>query len=73
MTYFNPHGIGNIVSGKDIVWEDLNEEGQAVFKFGLNGETVEMMGIQLEGSMIEAAEKKGEKYWKEGMIWFEKL
>jgi hypothetical protein len=23
--------------------------------------------------MVEAARRKGEKYWKEGMIWFEKV
>lgn len=68
----SPHGLGNITSGKDIVWEDeTDDDDRAVFELGLDG-AVERMGIELEQSMVEAARSKGVKHWKEGMIWFGK-
>ena len=69
---FSPHGLGNITSGKDIVWEDeTDDDDRAVFELGLDG-AVERMGIELEESMVEVARSKGKNHWKEGMIWFEK-
>lgn len=68
-----PHGLGDIVSGKDIVWEDEGDDSQAVFQFGFDGKVVETMGIEIEESMVEMAREMGEEHWKEGMIWFEKV
>ena len=72
---FSPHGIGNIDSHSDtneVLWEYSEPSRQAVFKFGLDGETVETMGIEIEPQMVETARGLGPKHWKEGMIWFEK-
>lgn len=76
---FSPHGLGDIATGESVVWtgdgiiwENDEEASQAVFKFGLDGEVVETMGIELEESMVELARSKGPKFWKEGMIWFTK-
>ena len=71
--FLGPHGLGDIVSGQDIVWEDDEVDFQAVFKFGLDGEVVETMGIEIEESMVEMARERGVKHWKEGMLWFEKM
>lgn len=69
----SPHGIGDIVSGEDIVWEDVSDEDdRAVFQLGLNG-VVERIGLPLEPSMADAAAAKGEKYWSEGLIWLDKV
>ena len=69
---FSPHGLGDIVTGKDIVWEDDSEDEKALFTLGLDSE-VETMGIEIEDSMVDMAREKGVKHWKEGMIWFEKI
>lgn len=68
---YQSHGIGDIVSGEGIVWEEVGDS-LAVFEFGLDGETVKMVGVELEESMVEMAEEKGEAHWREGMIWFGK-
>ena len=68
-----PHGLGDVRSGQDIVWEEDDDDLLAIFTLGLDGETMETMGIQIEGEMIDQAEKKAAKYWKESMIWFEKM
>lgn len=76
---FWPHGLGDVesdtTSSNDIVWEyeAHSPSLQAVFKFGLDGEIVETMGIELEPQMVRTARERGSKYWKEGMIWFEKV
>lgn len=62
-----PHGMGS-----EVVWEHV-ANSRAVFEFGITGEEVETLGIELEGRMVEAAKRKGGKYWKEGMIWFDKI
>jgi hypothetical protein len=62
-----PHGMGS-----EVVWEHV-ANSRAVFEFGITGEEVETLGIELEESMVEAAKRKGGKYWKEGMIWFDKI
>jgi CubicO group peptidase (beta-lactamase class C family) len=67
----HPHGLGDIHSD-DIAWKDEGGDLQAIFKFGLDGEVVETMGIELEPEMVEMARNLGVKYWKEGMVWFEK-
>ena len=58
------------------MWEDHSEsrddEARAVFTLGLDGE-VEMMGIEIEEAMVEMAREKGERYWRDGMIWFNKI
>ena len=69
---FQPHGLTDIYS-EDTFWEGDYGTSRAIFKFGLDGETVETLGIELEGSMVEMARAKGSKFWKEGMIWFEKV
>jgi CubicO group peptidase (beta-lactamase class C family) len=70
---FTPHGLGNITSGEDIVWEDENDDDRrAFFELGLDG-AVETMGIELEDSMVDMARRKGRHHWKDGMIWFEKI
>jgi CubicO group peptidase (beta-lactamase class C family) len=73
----SPHGPGDIYSeDDDILWEvevGGKDTRRAVFKFGLDGETVETMGIELEGGMVEMARGKGERAWKEGMVWFERV
>ena len=74
--YFSPHGLGDVETGKSIVWEhETNEDGeddaQAFFTLGLDDE-VEAMGIEIEEAMVEMA-RKGEKGWREGMVWFEKV
>ena len=56
----------------EVVWEHIISV-RAVFKFGLSGEVVETLGIELEEEMVQAARRKGGKFWKEGMIWFEKM
>ena len=62
-----PHGMG-----EEVVWQHVNTT-RAVFEFGLTGEEVERLGIELSEEMAEAAKRKGAKFWKEGMIWFEKI
>jgi CubicO group peptidase (beta-lactamase class C family) len=73
----SPHGLGDIFSDDDdgeILWEvEEDSARRAVFKFGLDGETVETMGIELEAGMVEMARGKGERAWKEGMIWLERV
>jgi len=61
------HGMGS-----EVIWSQLGSS-RAVFQFGLTGEEVETLGIELDGEMVEAAKQKGGKYWKEGMIWFDKV
>ncbi|KAK3615508.1 hypothetical protein LTR56_026550 [Elasticomyces elasticus] len=72
VSLFTPHGRGDIVSGANIVWELTESDYTAIFKFGLDGEVVETMGIELEDTMVEVARNKGPKAWKEGMLWYEK-
>jgi hypothetical protein len=74
LTMSKPHGLGNIELD-DVLWEVEGEDHmrRAIFKFGLDGETVETMGIELEARMVATAREKGDKYWKEGMVWFEKV
>jgi hypothetical protein len=62
-----PHGTGS-----EIIWEHAISS-RAIFKFGLTGEEVETLGIELDGEMVEVARGKGGKYWKEGMVWFERI
>ena len=61
------HGMG-----PEVIWSEIGSS-RAVFKFGVTGEEVETLGIELDGEMIEAAKRRGGKYWKEGMIWFDKV
>lgn len=73
---FEPHGLGDVVTGEGIVWEELGDEywvAYAVFEFGNDGKTIERAGIELEPDMVSVARQKGKKSWKEGMIWFEKM
>lgn len=73
---FWPHGLGDIVTGEGIVWEDLGGddwEFYAVFEFGADGHSVDMLGIELEPDMIEKVRKKGSSFWREGMIWFKRV
>ena len=63
----SPHGMGSAV-----IWEHTSSS-RAIFKFGLTGEEVETLGIELEEEMVGAAKQKGGRFWKEGMIWFEKI
>ena len=69
-----PHGMGDLESTSaelGVVWS-VEHRGQASFRFGLDGEKVERLGIQLEPSMIEAT-KGDPKKWQESMIWFDKV
>lgn len=68
----DPHGLGDILSGDGIVWQEIGES-EAVFEVGLDGKTVERVGVVLDGDMAEKAWEKGEKYWRDSMIWFERL
>jgi CubicO group peptidase (beta-lactamase class C family) len=61
------HGMGS-----EVIWEHASSS-RAIFKFGLTGEEVETLGIELEWEMVQAARRKGAKHWKEGMIWFDKV
>ena len=61
------HGMGS-----EVIWSQVGSS-RAVFKFGLTGDEVETLGIELNWEMVEAAKRKGGKYWKEGMIWFDKV
>lgn len=73
---FEPHGLDDIVTGEGIVWEELGDEdweAYATFESGMDGQKIEKVGIELEPDMIFAAREKGNKSWKEGMIWFERL
>ena len=73
---FEPHGLGDIVSGTDIVWQDITDddwEARAIFEFGIDGKTVERVGMDLDPDMVEMARKKGKQYWREGMVWFNKV
>ncbi|KAK5126608.1 hypothetical protein LTR85_009542 [Meristemomyces frigidus] len=69
------HGTGDYSAREDsdVVWEDVPGDLKAVFKFGLDGEVVETLGLELEERMVEVAREKGDKYWKKGMIWFERM
>lgn len=69
-----PHGLGDMDSD-DIVWgpSEVEDERLAVFKFGLDGETVETLGLELVDEMVDMAKAKGSKAWKDGMIWFERV
>jgi CubicO group peptidase (beta-lactamase class C family) len=68
----SPHGLGDIHSD-DIVWEDLGWDHLAIFEFGVDGKTVETMGIEIAPEMVEMARTLGVKHWRKGMVWFEKL
>lgn len=70
--YFSPHGLGDIVSGDGIVWEDEGGDEMAVFALDLDGR-VEMLGLEIDGGMIEAARENGGRSWRDGMIWFERV
>lgn len=70
--YFSPHGLGDIVSGDGIVWEDESGDEKAAFVLDLDGR-VEMLGLEIDEGMIEAAREKGGRFWREGMIWFERM
>jgi CubicO group peptidase (beta-lactamase class C family) len=61
------HGMGS-----EVIWSEAGSS-RAVFTFGLTGGKVETLGIELDWEMIEAAKRKGGKYWKEGMVWFDKV
>jgi CubicO group peptidase (beta-lactamase class C family) len=61
------HGMGS-----EIIWSEVGSS-RAVFKFGLTGREAGTLGIELEEAMVEAAARKGGKYWEEGMIWFDKV
>ena len=65
--FMTQHGMGS-----EVIWSEVGSS-RAVFKFGLTGEEAETLGIELEGEMVEAARRKGRKYWEEGMIWFDKV
>lgn len=68
-----PHGLGDVYSGYDIVWEyDTDEDERAVFELGLDG-SIDMMGIELDEEMVDRARAKGPKYWREALVWFEKV
>ncbi|KAK4546995.1 hypothetical protein LTR36_001215 [Oleoguttula mirabilis] len=69
------HGMGDYTAEVDdaVVWEYQPDDVKAIFKFGLDGEVVETLGMELEERMIEVAREKGERYWKEGMVWFERV
>ena len=73
---FEPHGLGDIVSGKGIVWEELGGDDwntYAAFEFGADGRSVDMLGIELEPSMVEKVREKGSSFWRDGMIWFRRV
>lgn len=70
--YLWPHGLGDIENGKDIIWEMTDDDARAVFEIDLHGE-VEMLGIEIDDQMVEVATAKGEKHWRERMVWFEKV
>ena len=73
---FEPHGLGNISTGEGIVWEEMGDEDWeafAIFEFGIDGRTVDRVGIELEPEMIGMARTKGKRYWRDGMIWFERV
>ena len=73
---FWPHGLGDIATGEGIVWEELGDddsEAYAAFEFGADGQSVDMLGIELDPDMIERVRKKGSSFWREGMIWFKKV
>lgn len=73
---FEPHGLGDIVTGEGIVWEDLGNgdwKAYAVFELGADGRSIEMLGIELDPDMIERSRKKGSSCWREGMIWFRRV
>lgn len=61
------HGMGS-----EVIWSQIGSS-RAVFKFGLTSDEVETLGIELDWEMVEAAKRKGGKYWEEGMIWFDKV
>lgn len=72
---FEPHGLGDIATGEGIVWEDLGYDDwdmYAVFELGVDGRSVETLGIELDPYMIVKAREKGSHFWREGMIWFKK-
>ena len=75
LKYFEAHGLGNIDTGEGIVWEEEPEELNlyAYFELGITGDKVERAGAEVDLDMVETARQKGEKHWKEGMIWFEKV
>ena len=73
---FEPHGLGDIVSGEGIVWQDITDydwEARAIFEFGIDGESIERVGMDLDPDMVETARTRGKKYWREGMVWFNKV
>ena len=65
--FMTQHGMGS-----EVIWSEVGSS-RAVFKFGLTGGVAETLGIELEEAMVEAAKRKGGKYWEEGMIWFDKV
>jgi hypothetical protein len=74
--FFEPHGLGNIETGEDIAWErvdDDEDDFRAIFEFGRDGKTVERVGMEIEVSLVEMAMELGEREWRKGMIWFEKI
>ena len=78
--FYTPHGIPrdgmDLFNDTEIVWEHAAST-RAVAKFGLPGPggemEVETLGVEMVGEMVQRAREEGEKSWKEGMIWFEKV
>lgn len=81
--FFEPHGLGDVMTGEGIVWEgysddeddDDDDEFRAIFEVGLDGEKVERVGIELEESVVAMARgiEGKRKGWRKGMVWFEKI
>jgi hypothetical protein len=73
---FEPHGLGDVFTGEGVVWEDLGDddwEAYAVFELGADGQSIDMLGMELDPDMIEHVRAKGSEHWREGMIWFNRV
>ena len=80
---FEPHGLGDVMTGEGIVWEDVShddddddnedEDRWALFEFARDSKTIKKLGMEIEEEVVKMARKMGEKEWRKGMIWFEKV
>ena len=83
-----PHGLGDVMTGEGIVWEEEEEDDDdddeddeddedddrwALFEFARDAITIKKLGMEIEEEMVAMARGMGKKEWRKGMIWFEKI
>lgn len=69
--YFEPYGLGHPVTGEDVALEHVGD-ADAISGLDLS-EKIDRFALDIGHEMANAAYEKGEKYWREGLTWFDKV